>query len=110
MAYGPLPIFPPSPGAFGAETSPYTSVAATSTSEGTVTTLPVGWFSGLNGAHNTLQVALGTTAISTSNTTLAAASAVWGPIFSDGQNFSIVNDTTGGTATHYWGFRGGDAG
>lgn len=109
MTLGPLQIFPSAVGNFGAATSPFSSVLATSTGASTVTVLPVGWWQGLNGAHNTLQVQTGTTISSTTGlSTIAAASTGW-LTFSDGVNFSIVNDTTG-SAAHYWAMRGGDGG
>lgn len=107
---GPVPIFPSTAGNFGTESSPFSSVVTTTSGVSKTTVLPVGWVQGLNGAHSTLQVQTGTTISSTSGlSTLAAASAAWGPIFSDGVNFSIVNDTTG-SASNYWGLRGGNFG
>ena len=47
MSLGPVPMFPPVPGAFGAETSPFSSVIATTGGASTKTVLPVGWVQGI---------------------------------------------------------------
>ena len=109
MPLGPVPMFPPVPGAFGAETSPVSSVIATTGGASTKTVLPVGWVQGILGAHSTLQANVGSTAISTLPSTLALVSTAFGPIFSDGASFSIVDDTTG-SVSWYWGLRGGNFG
>lgn len=101
-----IPIIPSVPGNFGSTTSPFDSIVATTGGVSISTVLPVGWVQGLLGAHSTLQLNSGTTAISTSPTTLVTANNTFGPLLSDGSSFSIVDDTTG-SVSYYWKLRSG---
>ncbi len=86
----------------GAGTNPIGARTATATTANASLTLPAGWFYIVTGAHNTVTL---TYAASTIDTILPVSSA--GLIFSDGQNFAILNDGTGGTAAHYYQLAGG---
>jgi len=97
-----IPIWP-SAGvvAWGSENSPYGTYFTTGTVTSAAVTLAAGWWWVLTGAHNTVQAKPDAT---NAVTILAVSSR--GNVFSDG-TFTIVNDSTGGTAANYAQILGG---
>lgn len=98
-----VPIVPGVSATFGSEASVFGSYTATGTVTSATLTLAPGWWGVLTGAHNTAQYVPsgGTTTVT------AVAASGFGHIYSDGYTAQIVNDSTGGTAAHYFQLLGG---
>lgn len=88
---------------FGTTDSVFGSYTATGTVTSATVTLAPGWWGVLTGAHNTAQYVVN----SGTTTVTAVAASGFGHVYSDGNSAIIVNDSTGGTAAHYFQILGG---